>query len=85
MEYDATLFRSSSAFEDNGMPARSFLDAFDVATAGAVALERMSFGLWQAAVRGDDPRDEDLFPSRELSIMRDGSMVSRTLNLKQPW
>jgi hypothetical protein len=51
MEYDATLLSSVDALDVGCKLARSFLDAFDVATHGAVALERINLGRWH------DPRD----------------------------
>jgi hypothetical protein len=40
----------------------SFLEAFDVATHGAVALDRINLGRRHAEVRGGDPLDSDWEP-----------------------
>lgn len=53
--YDATLLRSTDALEVDCKLARSFLDAFDVARLGSVALDRISFGRRPSDTLADDP------------------------------
>jgi hypothetical protein len=55
IEYEATRLSRTVALGVDWRCARSFLDAVDVASEGAVALDLISFGRWQGGLRGDDP------------------------------
>lgn len=56
-EYDATRLSRTDALDAGCRLARSFLEAFDVARHGAVALERIKRGRWQTGIPWEDPRN----------------------------